>query len=158
VVLISTITPFILKTADNPEGVERSILDAGRARLAKDRPHQIAIAAPAFFGTSRNQVSQEIIDWWVRMMVDHVSLKTMLDLQRVFTETDFRPELARISVPTLLIHGDIDASVPVETTARRTARLVRDSRLVIYEGAAHGLPITHQERLNADLVAFAKQR
>jgi pimeloyl-ACP methyl ester carboxylesterase len=154
-VLVSTITPFILKAPDNPEGVDRSVLEAGRARLSKDRPHQIAIAAPAFFGSPQNAVSSEVIDWWARMMVDHVSLKTMLDLHRVFTETDFRPELPRITVPTLLIHGDIDTSTPLETTGRRTQRLIPNSRLVVYEKAAHGLPFTHMERLSADLLAFA---
>jgi non-heme chloroperoxidase len=156
VVLVSTITPFILKTPDNPEGVDRSVLDAGRARLSADRPHQIAIAAPAFFGTSKNQVSTEVIEWWTRMMVDHVSLKTMLDLHRVFTETDFRPELPRFTVPTLLIHGDADTSTPLETTGRRTARLIPNSRLVVYENAAHGLPFTHMERLSAELLAVAR--
>lgn len=157
VVLIATITPFVLKTADNPDGVDRRVLVDGRAMLSMDRPHQIAIAAPAFFGTQRNPVSAEIIEWWTRMMVDHVSLKTMLDLHRVFTETDFRPELPRIAVPTLLIHGDMDTSTRLDLTGRKSAQLIPRSRLVVYEGAAHGLPITHQQRLNADLIAFAKE-
>jgi pimeloyl-ACP methyl ester carboxylesterase len=80
----------------------------------------------------------------------------MLDLHRMFTETDFRPELPRISVPTLLIHGDNDKSTPIETTARKTAPLIPGSQLKVYEGAAHGLPITHADQLNADLLAFAK--
>jgi pimeloyl-ACP methyl ester carboxylesterase len=96
------------------------------------------------------------MDWWVRMMVDGCSLKTMLDLQRMFTETDFRPELRRISVPTLLIHGDNETSTPIETTARKTVQLIPGSQLKVYEGAAHGLTITHAGQLNADLLAFAK--
>jgi non-heme chloroperoxidase len=156
VVLVSTITPFVLKTDDNPEGVDRAALEYVRKVLSKDRPNPIAAAAPGFFGTPRNRVSQEIMDWWVRMMVDGCSLKTMLDLQRMFTETDFRPELRRISVPTLLIHGDSDTSTPIETTARKTAPLIPRCQLKVYEGAAHGLPITHADQLNADLLAFAK--
>jgi non-heme chloroperoxidase len=66
------------------------------------------------------------------------------------------PELPRISVPTLLIHGDNDKSTPIETTARKTAPLIPGSQLKVYEGAAHGLPITHADQLNADLLAFAK--
>jgi pimeloyl-ACP methyl ester carboxylesterase len=96
------------------------------------------------------------MDWWVRMMVDGCSLNTMLDLHRMFTETDFRPELRRISVPTLLIHGDNDMSTPIETTARKTAPLIPGCQLKVYEGAAHGLPITHADQLNADLVTFVK--
>jgi len=154
-VLISTITPFILKTPDNPDGVDRSILEKARAALAKDRPHQVAAAAPAFFGSPKNPVSTEMIEWWTRMIVDRVSLKTLLDLHRIFTETDFRAELGMIRVPTLLIHGDSDQATPLEITGRKTARLIQGSELKVYEGAAHGLPVTHAERLNADLLAFA---
>src|SRR3984957_9542324 len=156
VVLVSTITPFALKTDDNPEGADRATLENARKGLSKDLPNLLATYAPTFFGAPKNRVSREIMDWWVRMMVDGCSLKTMLDLHRVFTETDFRPELPRISVPTLLIHGDIDKSTPIETTARKTAPLIPGSQLKVYEGAAHGLPITHADQLNADLLAFAK--
>lgn len=99
IVLVSTITPFVLKTDDNPDGVDPATLENVRKVLSKDRPHPIAAAAPAFFGAPKNRVSQEIMDWWTRMMVDGCSLKAMLDLHRMFTETDFRPELRRISVP-----------------------------------------------------------
>jgi non-heme chloroperoxidase len=105
-----------------------------RKVLSKDRPNPIAAAAPAFFGAPKNRVSQEIVDWWVRMMVDGCSLKTMLDLQQMFTETDFRPELRKIAVPTLLIHGDADTSTPIETTARKTAPIVPDCQLKVDAG------------------------
>ena len=154
VVMVSTITPFLLKTEDNPDGVDKAALEAVRKTLSKDRPHPIAAAAPAFFGAPKNAVSTEIVEWWVRMMVDGCSLKTMLDLHRMFTETDFRPELRTISVPTLLIHGDNDASTPIDLTARKTVPLIRGCQLKVYESAAHGLPITHADRLNADLLAF----
>lgn len=155
IVMVSTITPFVLKTDDNPDGVDKAALENVRKVLSRDRPHPIAAAAPAFFGVPRNSVSQEIMDWWVRMTVDRCSLKVMLDLHRMFTETDFRPELRKISVPTLLIHGDNDTSTPIETTARKTAPLISGCQLKVYEGAAHGLPITHADHLNADLMAFA---
>jgi non-heme chloroperoxidase len=156
VVLVSTITPFILKTDDNPGGADRATLENARKSLSKDLPNLLAAYAPTFFGTPKNHVSQEIMDWWVRMMVDGCSLNTMLDLHRMFTETDFRPELPGISVPTLLIHGDNDKSTPIETTARKTAPLIPGCQLKVYEGAAHGLPITHADQLNGDLLAFAK--
>jgi non-heme chloroperoxidase len=157
VVLVATITPSGLKTDDNPDGGDPAAAALVRETLAKDHAHPLAAYAPTFFGAPRNQVSQEIMDWWVRMMVDGCSLKTMNDLQKIFSETDFRPELPKISVPTLLIHGDNDKSTPIDTTARRTAPLLRGSQLKVYEGAAHGLPITHAAQLNADLVAFSKQ-
>lgn len=96
------------------------------------------------------------MEWWTRMMVDDCSLKVLLDLHRMFTVTDFRAELRKISVPTLLIHGDMDTGTPIETTARKTLPLIPGCRLKVYEGASHGLPITHAEQLNADLLAFAK--
>ena len=155
-VLVATITPFSLKTADNPGGVDKAVFEKGRADLSRDRPQQIAAAAAAFFGAPGNPVSAATMDWWTRMIVDRCSLKVMLELHRVFTETDFRPDLSRIKVPTLLVLGDRDTSTPLEFTGRRTAALIPGSRLQVYEGAAHGLPITHMERLNADLLAFAK--
>jgi non-heme chloroperoxidase len=155
-VLIAPITPFTLRTSDNADGVERSALESGRAGLAGDRPGQIAAAAPAFFGTDRNTVSDATVKWWVDMIVQQCSLKVMLDLHRVFTETDFRPDLRTITVPTVIIHGDHDKSTVLDRTGRRTAQLIAGSRLIVYENAAHGLPITHASRLNRDLASFAR--
>jgi len=154
-VLVSTITPFALKTDDNPDGSDRAALALVRETLAKDHAHPLAAYAPAFFGVPKNKVSQEIVDWWVRMMVDGCSLRTMNLLHKMFTETDFRPELPKISVPTLLIHGDNDLSTPIDTTGRKTALLIKGSQLKVYEGAAHGLPITHTGQLNTDLAIFS---
>lgn len=156
VVLIAPITPFTLKTADNPDGVERGVLEAGRATLARDRPGAIAGAAAAFFGP-KNAVSAAMMEWWTATILQQCSLRVMLELHRVSTGTDFRPDLGAIRIPTLVVHGDSDTSTPLEFTGRRTARLIAGSELKVYEGAAHGLPITHMDRLNADLLAFVKQ-
>ena len=153
-VLVGTITPLIAKAADNPDGLDPSLLARARERFARDRAQQIANGAAGFFGTPKNTVSQPIVDWWTRMMTDRCSLKVLLDLHVAMTETDFRPDLARLNVPTLIVHGDLDTSAPLELTARRTHQLVAGSTLKIYAGAAHGLPFTHMEQLNADLVAF----
>lgn len=156
IVLVSTITPFRLKTDDNPDGVDRAVFENIRKTLSKECPHPFAAGAPGFFGVPKNNVSQEILDWWVRMIVDGCSLKVILDTHKMFTETDFRPELRKISVPTLLVHGDNDTSTPIETTARKTVPLITGCQLKVYAGAAHGLPFTHADQLNADLLAFAK--
>lgn len=155
IVMVATITPLILKTADNPDGMDSSYLQKVREALAADRPHVIASAAQAFFGVPKNVVSSEMMDWWTKMLLQ-CSLKVLLDLQRVFTETDFRSELRTISLPTLIIHGDSDTSTPFDLTGRKTASLIFGSQLRVYENAAHGLPITHAGRLNADLLAFSR--
>jgi non-heme chloroperoxidase len=155
-VLVAPITPFTLKTADNPDGVEQSALEKGRIALGKDRPGRIAEAAAGFFGAPKNPVSAAMMDWWTEMMLGGCSLRIMLELHRVFTETDFRPDLRAIGVPTLIVHGDSDTSTPLDFTGRRTAALIRGSELKVYEGAAHGLPVTHMEALNRDLLAFVR--
>jgi non-heme chloroperoxidase len=155
--LVAPIRPFTLKTADNPDGVALDVLDQARERLAKDRPGQIAAAAAGFFGAPQNQVSAETVAWWTRTLVDRCSLRVMLELHRAMTETDFRSDLAAITVPTLIVHGDRDVSAPLELAGRPTHRLIRSSELRIYEGAAHGLPATHGDRLRDDLHAFASQ-
>ena len=155
-VMIATITPFVLKTEDNPLGIERSELETARTNVRKDRPRVIAEAAAGFFGAPKIPVSDEMMRWWDRMLDDQCPMIPFLRLHKVFTETDFRPDLQKITVPTLLIHGDADTSSKIELTSRRSAPLIRGSQLKVYEGAAHGLPVTHMDRLNADLLAFMK--
>jgi len=114
-------------------------------------------AAPGFFGAPPNTVSPEMVDWCVRLMLDQCSLKVMLDLHRVFTKTDFRADLPKVNVPVLLVHGERDTSALIDLTARRTVTLLPHGELKVYEDAAHGLPITHMEQLNAELLAFARR-
>jgi non-heme chloroperoxidase len=154
-ILIATITPFALKTADNPDGANPSDLEAGRAMLMKDRPGTIAAGAKAFFG-SKNQVSDETMKWWRRLILQS-ALKPLLDLHKVYTETDFRAELRTVKVPTLVIHGDSDEFSPLDSRGRATTNLIPRAELSIYENAAHGLPVTHAQRLNADILARARR-
>jgi non-heme chloroperoxidase len=93
---------------------------------------------------------------WVRGMMLRTSMKALIECNRSLTSTDFRAELPRITVPTLLIHGDKDVSAPLDVTARPTAKLIPRARLDVYEGAPHGLFLTHMDRLTGDLLAFAK--
>jgi pimeloyl-ACP methyl ester carboxylesterase len=120
----------------------------GQARI-------IASAVPGFFGVPGNIVSAEMMQWWAQQLL-RCPLNSMLELHHAFTETDFGADVRKITLPTLIIHGDNDASAPIEVTARRTAAMISGGRLEMYEGAAHGLPITHMERLNRDLLAFAR--
>jgi non-heme chloroperoxidase len=150
--LVSPSLPFLLKTADNPDGVDKSVFERLRATWSKDFPKWLADNARPFFTP---ETSPEMIQWGVRMCLQ-ASLKALLDCNRADTETDFRAELPKIAVPTLIIHGDKDVSTPLELTGRKTARLIPGSQLNVYEGAPHGLMFTHMDRFNRDLLAFIK--
>jgi pimeloyl-ACP methyl ester carboxylesterase len=152
--LIAPITPRVLKSADNPTGIDAASLAKVRAALSKDRPGNIGAAAPAFFGSPANVISAEMMQWWTQMLL-RCPLNVMLALHHAFTETDFTADVRAVRCPTLIIHGDQDKSTLLELTGRPTAKLIAGSRLQIYEGAAHGLPISHAERLNNDLRGFA---
>jgi pimeloyl-ACP methyl ester carboxylesterase len=154
-VLIAPTTPFAMKTADNPGGAPKETLDKIRESFKRDFPHLVANAAPDFFGVPKNSVSVETMDWWTRQIVDRCSIKVLTDLNKVMTETDFRPEIRTIRTPTLILHGDIDKSSRLESNGRPTHQLIAGSRLLVYENAAHALPLTHTDRMLADIVAFA---
>jgi non-heme chloroperoxidase len=150
VVLLAPSTPFLLKTADNPDGVDKAVFEQMRAMWRQDFPKWLFDNARPFFVPA---TSHEMIQWVGGMMLQ-TSLKTLIDLNVLVTETDFRGELGHVTVPTFIIHGDRHHSAPLGLTGEKTARLIPGSRLTVYEGAPHGLMFTHLERLNADLLAF----
>src|SRR5215469_5317844 len=155
VAMVAPQLPLVVKTADNSDGVDRRLLEEVRARISRDCPRQIAVNASAFFNARENSVSAEMMQWWTNMVLK-VSLRVLLDLNRMSTETDHRSELRQVSLPTVIMHGDKDASAPIDRTGRKTAALISGSQLKVYEGAGHGLPFTHMDRLNQDLLAFAR--
>jgi non-heme chloroperoxidase len=150
VVMVAPTTPFILKTADNPEGIDGSIFDKIRTRLETDLPGWLAENARPFFVP---ETSQAMVDWGISLFYQ-TSLHALIDTNRANIETDLRSELPKINVPVLVIHGDKDMSAPLPLTGKKTAALIPGSRLVVYEGAPHGMMFTHTARLNADLLAF----
>jgi pimeloyl-ACP methyl ester carboxylesterase len=152
VALVSPTLPFLLKTEDNPDGVDKIVFERLRATWSKDFPKWLADNARPFFTP---ETSPEMVQWGVRMCMQ-ASLKALIDCNRMDTETDFRAELPKITAPTLIIHGDKDVSTPLEATGRKTARLIPGSRLEVYEGAPHGLMFTHMDRFNRDLHDFIK--
>jgi non-heme chloroperoxidase len=155
-VLIAPATPFSMKTDDHLSGMTREALNKLIESFNWDFATQVAKAAPDFFGASKNSIPVETMDSWARQLVDRCSLKTTSDLYKTLMETDFRPELRTIQTPTLLLHGDIDKSCPLESTGRPTHELIAGSRLLVYENAAHALPYTHRDRMLEDIVAFAE--
>lgn len=153
-VLLAPITPLLVKTEDNPEGLDPAILTAGAEALMADVPRWCAENAPPFFGTTA--VSPGLGEWVTRQIVD-TPLKILLDTAAAYAMTDFRADLASVRVPTLIIHGDLDASAPIDLTGRRTAALIAGSRLLVYEGSGHGLYAADHARLNPDALAFMRE-
>lgn len=150
VVLVGPTTPFLMKTADNPQGIARTAMAASRDRLALDLPGQIDAQIAPFFTP---QTARGTVEWIKRMMLE-TSMQAVIELARALQETDFRTDVRRINVPTLVVHGDKDASAPLLMTGKRTAELIGGARLSVVESAPHGLPVTHVERLNREILAF----
>lgn len=154
-VLVSAVPPLMVRTADNPVGLPVATFDALRAGELADRAQLYRdLADGPFFGHNRNNdVSQGIRDafWLQSMACGH---RAAYECIAAFSATDFRPDLARIDVPTLVIHGDDDQIVPFEVGGKRSAELIDGAVLKVYEGGAHALPDTDRERLHADLLEF----
>ena len=150
--LVSPTTPFLMKTADNPYGAPKELMAAGRSRLLPDFPGRVASQIGPFFTPETSSAMVE----WIKAMMNQTSLLAALEIARLMKETDFRSDVAQINVPTLVIHGDKDQSAQLEITGRRTAALIPGASLKIYEGAPHGIPLTHANRLSQDLGEFAK--
>jgi pimeloyl-ACP methyl ester carboxylesterase len=151
IVLVSTTTPLLLKTQDNPDGFEASVFEEVRNRqFMRDFPQWVEDNLRPF---ALPETPAPILDW-VRGMALTASLQAVVELNRSLSTTDFREDLRRIDVPALLIHGDRDVSSPIGLTALRTAELLPGAVLKVYEGAPHGLFVTHPERLNADIETF----
>ena len=155
---VSAVPPLMARSAQNPDGVPLEVFDGLRAASRADRSQLYRdLANGPFFGYDREgaKPSQGVVDafWLAGLQSGHVNA---LECIAAFSETDFRADLARIDVPTLVIHGDDDQIVPFELSGKRTAALVRGAKLIVYPGAPHGITDTHPERLGEDLLAFLR--
>lgn len=157
-VLIGTALPFPLGTEDNPGGFDSSLIEKNRAMWKKDFPRWLQENAAPYFGDGLPgcSVSPEMTEWTKSDML-RTSHKAVLDCNLTLVETDFRPELRNIPLPVLVLHGDSDRSFPVAMSGRIAAQLLPHSRFILYGNAPHGLYITHMERINNDLLAFATE-
>ena len=156
-VLVGSITPLMLQTPSNPGGLPMKVFDDIRAGVLKDRSQFFKDLSTPFFGANRAgaAVSQGVRDtFWLLGM--QAGLTNVYDCIKVFSETDLTEDLKKIDVPTLIIHGDDDQIVPIGASAQLAAKIVKQATLKIYEGAGHGLTITHKDRLNADLLEFCR--
>jgi non-heme chloroperoxidase len=156
-VLVSSVVPFLLKTPDHPEGVDRSVFDTMLADLKKDRPAFLASFGKKFFGAGllTSPVSSDVLDW-AKTVCLMASPKATLDCVRAFSETDFRAELQALTLPVLVIHGDADAVVSIDVSGRAAAAGIRGATLKEYAGAPHGLFVTEKDRLTEDLLGFLR--
>lgn len=149
-VLVAPTTPFLVKTEDNPDAVPRSMIDAQLAEIAQDYPGWVMANEAPFFLPDTPDITRA----WIREMMLNVRLPVALGCRKTIASADLRAAAAAIDRPTLIVQGDKDASAPLELTGAKTAKLIKGSRLEVYQGAPHALPLTHSERLVSDLLAF----
>jgi non-heme chloroperoxidase len=159
VVLVSSITPYLLDTPENPGGVDQATFDDIARMLKADRPNFLTMFSKQLLGGGmlNLSISSAMLDW-IRDLALQASPRATLDCLRVYSQTDFRNEMAAITTPTLLIHGDADRNVPMAATSAQAARLIPNARFLVYPKAPHGLFITEKERLNRDLADFVHGR
>ena len=159
VVLVSAVTPLMLKTPANPGGLPIEVFDGMRKASLENRSQLYRdVASGPFFGFNRPgaKPSQGLIDafWMQGMLGGH---KNTYDSIAAFSATDFTQDLRRFDVPTLIIHGDDDQIVPIDASARAAVKLVPGAQLIKYPGAPHGIADTHKDRLNNDLLEFIRR-
>lgn len=153
--LVSSVVPYMLKTDDNPHGVPQATFDEMTAGMTKDRPDFMRDFLKTFFGVGyiTSPVSEATLDWAWRLCMQ-ASRKATLACAGAFATTDFRPDLPAFRVPTLVVHGTSDQTVPIDASGRAAAKGIADAQLVEYDGAPHGLFATEGERLTKDLLTF----
>ena len=157
-VLISAVPPLMLKTAANPGGLPLSVFDEIRAAIQADRSQYWKDLSAPFYGANRPgaKVSQGLRDsLWLQSML--CGIRAAYDCVKAFSETDFTEDLKKFDVPTLILHGDDDQIVPIADSALLSSKIVKGATLKIYPGAPHGMPSTHKDKVNADLLDFLKQ-
>lgn len=158
VALVSSVVPYLLKDDSNPDGVEADVFEDMKQQLRKDRFGFLRSFAKSFYGVGwvSSPVSDGLLDWSFLLAV-MASPKATIDCVDAFGRTDFRPDLAAFTIPTLVIHGTGDKTVPIDPSGRAAAAGVAGAQLIEYDGEPHGLFATVPDRLNADLIAFLRR-
>ena len=157
VVLMSAVTPFMAETDDNPSGVPPSVFESMAQGIKDDRPGFLEAFGKQFFGV--HMLHHPVTDAFLthfRTLSTLSSAHATLECAESFAFTDFRDDLEAVTVPTLIIHGDDDKTVPIEMSGNLTAKAIPHAQYLVYAGAPHGLWYTHKEQINADLIKFIK--
>lgn len=157
VAFVASVTPFLLQTPANPHGAPISVFDGMRAAVQADRSQWNKDATMPYYNYNRAgaKVSDGVRDEYWRQG-EATGILAAYYAIGAFSETDFRDDLRKISVPALVIHGSDDQIVPIEISGNVTAKIVSHAKFIVYEGGSHGLLITQKDKLNADLLAFLK--
>ncbi|GAO40667.1 putative non-heme chloroperoxidase [Sphingomonas changbaiensis NBRC 104936] len=156
--LVSSVAGYLLKTDDNPDGVDASVFDQMKAQIREDRFKFLKTFAGQFYGVGwvSSPVSDALLDWTFILAI-MASPKATIDCVDAFGRTDFRPDFAAFAgVPTLIVHGTGDKTVPIEPSAHAAARGIPHATLIEYDGEPHGLFATAPDRLSKDLLAFLR--
>jgi non-heme chloroperoxidase len=157
-VLLAAVPPIMVKSPTNPEGLPIEVFDKMRSDLTKNPSQFYKDLAAPFYGANRPgaKVLQGTLDqFWLWSM--QAGLLGAYESIKAFSETDFTEDLKKIDVPTLVMHGEDDQIVPIKDSAKKSAQLIKGAKEIYYPGAPHGLTATHQDRVNADLLAFLRE-
>jgi non-heme chloroperoxidase len=155
VALVSSVVPYLFKDDSNPDGVDASVFEEMRAQVRKDRFAFLQTFAKQFYGVGivSHPVSSALLDWTFQLAV-MASPKATIDCIDAFSRTDFRADLRAFTMPTLIIHGTADKTVPIDPSGRAAAKGIPHANFIEYEGEPHGLFATAPDRLTADLLNF----
>ena len=154
-VLAAAVPPFLLKTPENPEGgLDEATIAQFRGGVVGDRIAFLDHFATLFFSAGKELKVSEAQRQYAIQIAAFASPKGTLDCIEAFARTDFRHDLKKVTVPTLVIHGDSDGIVPFEVSGKRSAQAIAGAKLVLIKGAPHGLNLTHAEEFNRALVDF----
>lgn len=155
IALISAVPPLMIKTDKNPGGLPIETFNEIRTAILTDRSQYFEDLSTLFYGANRpgSKVSQGLCDtFWLQGV--NAALKAVHDCVKAFSETDFTDDLRKFDIPTLIIHGDDDQIVPIDDSARLSAKLIKNAKLKIYKGGSHGICSTHKNEINKDLLDF----
>jgi non-heme chloroperoxidase len=156
-VLISAVPPLLLKTESNPDGIPIEVFDGMRSSIQADRYQFWKDFSNLFYSLNRPEakISEGVADAFFRQCSMAGFPASYFGI-KAFSETDFNEDLNKFDIPTLIMHGDDDQVVPIDITARLSAKIIKDAVLKVYPGYPHGMPQTHKDAINADLLAFAQ--
>jgi non-heme chloroperoxidase len=155
--LICSVTPFMLKTADNPVGIDRSVVEGMIAGAKADRVSFLANFFPAFYNydADAKDANPDLIPFskWIAWGASHIAIQECIT---AFGTTDFRDDLKKFNVPTIVIHGDSDRIVPFDISSKIAHEMIPGSRLEMVAGGSHGFAATHAQKLTELMLDFLK--